>query len=182
MRRRKLFIGALLAFAIAFLGIGYAAITNRTLTVSGTAAATADDSAFDVKFTGTPTASTTNGGSSASASGTVTGDLAATITVSGMTTKDQYVTVTYTISNASTEYDAQLDTTYGTSGILITNADDGAAYFTVTATLGNEGANIAAGGSTTLVVKVQMAKTPAADVAASDISVSVRYKPVEKSA
>lgn len=178
MRKRKLFIGALLAFAIAFLGIGYAAVASRTLTVNGTAAATADDSAFDVKFTGTPTADTTHGGSheDLAASGAISSDRVATMTVEGMTTKGQYVTVTYTITNNSAELSAKLKT----NGITVTNVTGTAAtYMQVTAELANPSATIAHGQSTTLTVKVEMIKTPTTDITATSFTVAVEFEPVE---
>ena len=95
--------------AIIVLGIGYAVIENITLTINGSATATANDANFKVIFEG----ATSNSASNQNI--TVTNSIAedeqgtpekqqklhAVFSVSGMTKAGDYADVTYTVKNKS---------------------------------------------------------------------------------
>ena len=50
IKSKKTFVGVFLILAVLFLGVGYAAIANIALKISGTLGATADDKNFKVAF------------------------------------------------------------------------------------------------------------------------------------
>ena len=171
MRKRKLFIGALLAFAIAFLGIGYAAITARTLTVNGSASATAPDAEADVKFisvvesgTSTPADAAVSDTTSPVVSSTPNKTIS--ISVTGLANKNDTITFTLTYKNFSTDYVANYDST---TGVVI--ADGGAEgsrnteYFQITTTTPTASLNPNAEGS--IDVTVKLIKQPVVDQTSS---------------
>ena len=96
-KKKKGLVIVLLLIAVLVLGVGYAAISNVTLHITGQATGVSDDENFDVNFIGTPSFSKTG----ASAGATVTHD--ATIQVGGLKKVDDYVTATYDIKNVSPE-------------------------------------------------------------------------------
>ena len=144
MKRTFTIVGILVA--VLMLGIGYAAITGTTLSITGTAAAGVDNSNFVVRFD-QETPVTKNSFVSAAA---ITGDTAATISVEGLTTVNQTATATYTILNASTDLVANLVAEVTQN----TNSD----YFDVTTSFASN--SVAAGESTTITVSVRLKKTP----------------------
>lgn len=113
-KTNKIIIGVIL-IAVMLLGIGYAAIQNITLNISGTAKADPSQSNFKVMFTGTPTVS-----DSSKVVAAITNDTNATINVSGLTAKGQTVTATYTVQNVSSDLSADLSvaTTNSNTDIL----------------------------------------------------------------
>lgn len=166
MKKRKTFVGVALLVAVLMLGIGYAAISNIDLKITGSASATPSDSNFKVKFTGTPETDATNVSSAstnATVTASVTDDLNATIDVSGLTTTGDYVTATYTILNDSPELAATLAVGEITKAVKTSAATDSTDYFNVTATL--KDTEIAATKTTTVTVKVELTKTPVEDKA-----------------
>ena len=76
----KIILVTIVATAI-LLGLGYAAIQNITLNITGTASANVNQDNFDVSFVGTPVVS-----DSALATAKITDEVNATIGVSGLTT------------------------------------------------------------------------------------------------
>lgn len=162
MKQKRTFITLLLIIALLCLGIAYAAIGNITLNISGSVSATTSDSNFVVKFTGEPT-TTGNGTIEAK----ITSDQSATINISGLTTKDQTATVTYTIKNASPEnLTANL-----IKNVSHTNKD----WFEVTADFGKT--TIDKEEATIMTVTIKLLKTPATsedETAAKDtITISI---------
>ena len=162
--------------AVLLLGVGYAAITGINLNITGTASATASGDNFNVQFTGTPTTDVTHGGTGATTTATIVNTTSGSIVVSGLTTKDQYVTATYTIANESTELYANLaQTTCAATGA-------NASYFNVTcatATAKLNPKNDSTSDETTLTVTVTLAKTPSSDVTNVPISVTFAATPSE---
>ena len=156
MKKKRTFLVVALLVAALSLAVGYAAIT-KNLEVTGSASATTNDDNFKVRFTGTPE---TSDGSKVTAK--VTGELAATINVSDLTTTGDTVTATYEIEN----YSAELGASLAVGTIENSNKD----YFEVTASLG--AASIAAGAKTTLTVTVKLLKTPVENQT-TDITVPV---------
>lgn len=151
MKSKKTLMTLGVIVAVLVLGVGYAAITDINLNINGTAAATPSDDNFSVIFTGTPSTS----GDTVSAS--ITDDLTATMTVTGLTTTGDTATASYTIKNASEELSATVE--QGT----ITN--DNETYFEVTTDWTTT--TLAADGSKTVTVTVKLIKTPIEDQSAT---------------
>lgn len=153
MKNRKVVIVTFIIVLVLLLGIGYA-ITDKTLTISGNVTASADDANFKVKFDNTVTPTATGDGT---ASGSITNDLTAVITVSGLTTVGQKATVTYTIKNESPDLKANLTATPS-----ITNSE----YFNVTYKFAGDASTttVNAGGNTTIAVTVELVKAPLEEV------------------
>ena len=87
---------AVMVLAVLLLGIGYAAIQNVTLNITGTAVADPNQANFKVQFSGEPTVSDADKVKAA-----VSDELNATINVTGLTAKGESVAATYTVHNAS---------------------------------------------------------------------------------
>ena len=118
MKKRNYWL--IMLVAVVILGIGYAAISNVTLSITGSATAkqSAADEDFIVRFikgsdTGStyadvatyaanPVSYTVSDGSRATASASVTGDTTATFSVNNIA-KDDYVEFTYYVANLSTK-------------------------------------------------------------------------------
>lgn len=161
-KTNKIIIGVIL-IAVMLLGIGYAAIQNITLNISGTAKADPSQSNFKVMFTGTPTVS-----DSSKVVAAITNDTNATINVSGLTAKGQTVTATYTVQNVSSDLSADLS-------VATTNSNT--EYFTLKAELAKT--SLVAGEATTLTVTVILTKTPVSETVSSTIGIQLTATPVE---
>lgn len=96
IKSKKTFVGVFLILAVLFLGVGYAAIVNITLKISGTLGATADDKNFEVAFSDKAIVT-----SDSKITAEKTDDLNVTIKVTGLTAKGDHVTATYEIENKS---------------------------------------------------------------------------------
>lgn len=113
MKRKKNY-WLIMLVAVVVLGVGYAAVSNVVLNITGTASAKAGltDDEFIVKFvkalnntTEAPTFDagyTASAGFTGTASASVTGDKTATFTIADMQENDE-VTFTYFVANLSTE-------------------------------------------------------------------------------
>ena len=101
MNKSKKIIVAVMIVAMLLMAIGYAALSNVTLTIGGTAAAVADDNNFKVWFSGKSTPS----GEGASASVTEN-SRTATVTISDLMVVDEEKYVILEIENESTDIDA----------------------------------------------------------------------------
>ena len=145
------------------LGLGYAAIQNITLNIAGTAVADPNQSNFKVKFTGTPAVS-----DSTYVTANITGDTTATINVNGLTKKGQKVTATYEISNLSSDLSSDLN-------VAVSNSNT--EYFFVSSKL--EKTSLTAGEKTTVLVTVELTKTPIDGDVSSNIGVTMNAMPVE---
>lgn len=163
-KTKKIIIGVVI-IAILLIGIGYAAISNITLNIGGSAKANPSDANFSVRLTGTPTVSDQTKVTGA----TVTGDLSATIKVEGLTTKGEKVTATYTIENTSADLSANLSATVPEN----TNSE----YFKVTPTLAKT--QIKSHETTTVVVEVELLKTPVEKDETSSINVQIIAEAVQ---
>lgn len=163
-KTRKIIIGVVVA-AILVIGIGYAALKNITLNISGSATANPDDSNFIVKFTGTPTVSD----STIVTGSNVTGDLKASFTVAGLTAKGETATITYTIENASEDLSANL------SAEVIKNTNGN--YFKVTPTFAKT--SILKKETTTVTIEVELLKTPVEQEETSTIEIAITAVPVQ---
>lgn len=166
MKNKKIFIVVALLIAVLLLGIGYAAISNITLTISGKATATPADANFVVRFAETPYPSVSDG---TKVTAERTDDKTATLNVTGLTAKGDTVTATYTIENASADLTADL------SAAVTNNSND--TYFKVTPTLAKS--SITAGTETTVTVEIELVKTPVETDVSSNITVTLTAKPVQ---
>ena len=158
----KIIIVTIIAASI-LLGLGYAAIQNITLNISGTAAADPNQANFKVRFTGTPLVS-----DSSYVTARISNDTNATFDVSGLNTKGQKVTATYDITNESSDLSADLT-------IATTNSNT--EYFNVTSNLAKE--SIVAGETTTVTVTVELTKVLLTEGVSSDIGIEIIAAPVE---
>ncbi|MBR3613566.1 MAG: hypothetical protein IKL55_00070 [Clostridia bacterium] len=152
MKNKKLLVGIALLIVVLVIGIGYAAITG-SLTISGTATATADDSNLKVQFTGVTNPATTTDGVTATAT---EGSTSATLNVTGLTTAGQSKTATYTIANNSDELKALVD--------VKTEEITNTGFFSIDATVANPTTELEPGDETTVTVTVTLNKTPIEEV------------------
>ena len=158
----KIIIGVLLV-GILLLGLGYAAIQSITLNISGTASADPNQANFNVKFTGTPEVS-----DDTSVTARITNDTNATIDISGLTQKGESVNAIYTIQNLSTDLSADLS-------VATTNSNT--EYFTLSSRLAKT--SLTSGETTTVMVTVELTKTPLAESVSSTIGVQLTAVPVQ---
>ena len=158
----KIILVTIIATCI-LLGLGYAAITNITLNIAGSASANADQANFKVRFIGTPAVS-----DPVAASAKITADHTATISVQGLTTAGQFVTATYEIKNESQDLSGDLK-------VETTNSNK--EYFTISSKL--DKSSLKAGESTTALVTVKLTKTPIDGDVSSNIGVTLTAMPVE---
>ena len=145
------------------LGLGYAAIQNITLNITGTASANVNQDNFDVSFVGTPTVS-----ESTYATARIEDELSATIAVSGLTKAGQEVTATYDIKNNSSDLSADLK-------VLATSSDT--EYFFISSKLAKS--SLVAGESTTVTVTVKLTKTPIDGDVSTNIDIDLTAMPVQ---
>lgn len=145
------------------LGIGYAAIQNITLNISGTASADPSQENFNVMFYGIQEVSNFE-----LVSAEITNNTNATINVSGLTEKGQKEYATYTIKNESADLSAELSA-------LITNSNE--EYFLISYQI--EETSLIAGEMTLLKIVVELIKTPLDESVNSTIGVELKAAPVQ---
>ena len=160
----KIILVTIIATSI-LLGLGYAAIQNITLNITGTATANPNQSNFKVHFVQETAPTVSN---SAFATATVTDDTNATISVSGLTSKGQVVTAIYTVKNSSTDLSSDLS-------VATTNSNT--EYFKLSSELANT--SLKAGETTTVTVTVELTKTPLEENVSSTIGVQLTAVPVQ---
>ena len=162
MNKRKSMIGLLLIVAVLFIGIGYAAISSVTLTITGNAKVEPGADAFNVNYTYDSTTPANNKIVGAASTGfTITAAntyaeytalRTAVISATEFTEQGQYVDFTFTVKNESSHLNATL-----------TNSDislpSGNTYFTVTLP-STVNLNLAPNGTGTFTVRVTCVKTP----------------------
>lgn len=165
MKSRKTFVSVFLVLAVLFLGVGYAAISNITLKISGNLTATASDENFKVAFTDTKVVI-----SDSKITGEKTDDLNAKIAVTGLTAKGEKVTATYEIENKSADLSASIAVP------AITNSNE--EYFKVT-TDWAEAKTVASKGKVTVTVTVELIKTPIGEDESATVNVSLVASPVQ---
>ena len=148
MKRRRGLIAVLIVCVAAVLGIGYAALSD-TLIINGTSNATPSDAnfvvVFDTEAQNTVEHCTVTEVTETTAKMTVTG--------ADLTKTGDSATATLTIDNNSPELGASL-------AASVTNTNE--EYFTVTYDFAQD--SIAASGTTTITVTVELVKTPIENV------------------
>ena len=158
--------GILLIATIILIAIGYAAITNVELKISGTGNAQANKDNFIVEFIGIPT---TGGKGTTTATINASKKTEGTVEVSGLTAKGDTATATYTVKNQSQDLSADL-TAKATSS--------NESYFETMCTV--EKTTLKAQEETTLTVTIKLLKTPIDETKedlTSNIGVSIIAEP-----
>ena len=146
MRRNTKIVGGILLVAILLVAVGYAAITNVTLNIKGTAKSEGNPDNFKVELIGEPQ---TSGDGTTTATINTADKTQGTMNVSGLNAKGQTAIATYTVKNQSTDLSADL-----TAKATSTNDE----YFEVQCSL--DKTTLKAGEETTMTVKVKLLKTP----------------------
>ena len=165
-RANNKIVGGIVLLAIILVAVGYAAITNVTLNINGTAKSEANQTNFAVEFIGTPT---TGGKGTTTATINESKKTEGTVKVSGLTAKGDTATATFTVKNKSDDLSTDL-----TAEATNSNTD----YFEVISNL--EKTTLKAGEETTLTVKVKLLKTPIDETKeglTSNIGVSIIAEP-----
>ena len=163
MKKTTKILMLLLIVSLLLLGIGYAAIQNITLNISGTATADPSQSNFKVKFSGTPEVS-----DSVYVTIGMTNETNATMNVSGLTQKGQTASATFEIENASSDLSADVS-------VITTNSNT--EYFTLSSKLTKT--SLEAGEKTTVKVTTELKKTPISDSVSSNIGIQLTVTPVQ---
>lgn len=173
MKKRKTFIAMALVIAVLVLGVGYAAISNITLNVNGTANVTANAD-FKVAFDTGHAVDVATG-----AAGEYTNTTTATMTVNlDSTTKT--TSAIYKIDNTSTELSANLTAN-------VTNNDEGLnKYVAITSKLYSDAdctaeltGPIAKGTSAYLKVTASVTNNPSKDVTNKEFKVTITAEPAD---
>ena len=168
MKNKKSLLGLGLLALVLVLGVGYAVVSSQNLSISGTASVAA--STLDVVFTEDIT---TAGKGTTTA--TKTSDLAATISVTGLTEVGDVATATYTIKNNEKDLAAEI------TKASITNNKE--AFFKVTTTVDSTATTIAKEGTATVTVTVELIKMPIEESdSTATISVNLLATPVQPTA
>ena len=165
-RANNKIVGGVVLLAIILVAVGYAAITNVTLNINGTAKSGASQSNFVVEFVGTPT---TGGKGTTTATINASKNTEGTVEVSGLTAKGDTATATYTVKNQSQDLSADL-----TAEATSSNEK----YFETICTV--EKTTLKAQEETTLTVTVKLLKTPideSKEDLTSNIGVSITAEP-----
>ena len=139
-------IGGIVLLAIVLVAVGYAAITNVTLNIKGTAKSEGNPDNFKVELIGEPQ---TSGDGTTTATINTADKTQGTMNVSGLNAKGQTAIATYTVKNQSADLSADL-----TAKATSTNDE----YFEVQCSL--DKTTLKAQEETTMTVKVKLLKTP----------------------
>lgn len=142
MKNKKSLLSLGLLALVLVLGVGYAAVNKVTLTFNGEA--TVGEADLKVVITGVTSSKTEN------VEAEVTDEKTGTFKVSNMTLNEE-VTFTFTVKNNETDVKAKL-----TNETTVKGSTE---YFTANYVV-NNGDEIAAGQTATVVVTVKMVKTP----------------------
>ena len=190
MKKRKTFIAMVIVIAILLLGIGYAAVSNVTLNLTGTAniKANADfaveyDTSHTVVVDPNDTVEWAQNDNRAVVAGSYQSTTAAIMTVY-LDSSNTAATAIYKVDNNSTELGATLAASItqisGANAEYFSNIT--AVYYTdanCTQALGNN--TLAAGDSAYLKVTVGLAKSPINDITSASFSVTTTATPQEAS-
>ena len=145
-RANNKIIGGIVLLAIVLVAVGYAAITNVTLNIDGTAKSEGNPDNFKVELVGEPQ---TSGDGTTTATINNADKTQGTMNVSGLNAKGQTAIATYTVKNQSADLSADL-----TAKATSTNDE----YFEVQCSL--DKTTLKAQEQTTMTVKVKLLKTP----------------------
>ena len=153
--------------SLLLLGIGYAAIQNITLSISGFAEVGAKAENFNVKFLEQVDINK-NGFDSVIVDAQKTSDVTATINLSGLSKAGETISAIYTIKNESPDLSADL---------TVSTTNDAPEYLTISSQL--EKTSLLAGEETTVEVVVKVTKTPITENIRAQIGVELIAMPVQ---
>lgn len=161
MKTKRSLVLILILLLVSVLGVGYA-LSTKELTIKGSATVTATDDNFIVRFKKTGDSIYESPSAMTNATGTITNDTEATITVNGLSKVNDEATITYTVENASNGLDAMVLAN-------ITNSNE--TYFDVSvtgiSTSADSKTKIASGDTAQITVNVKLLKTPIIDQSAN---------------
>ena len=165
MRSKRTFQFLGLVVAILLMSVGYAAIQNVELSVSGQAVATPDQGNFKVGFTGEPTHEGTG-----QVALKITGERSATMQVSGLKAVGDTMTAKFTIANTSDDITAYLSTNV---------TQENSKYFEVTASLSKDEIAPDPNGNSSVIlsITVTLIKTPVTESQTDTLTVNVIASP-----
>lgn len=164
MNRKKTLYGLGLFVLILVLGVGYAAVSEVTLNIDGSA--TVASEALKVSFNGVT--DTEDDGKVVASS--TDNSLNASIQVTNLTLNEA-VSATYTIKNQETDVDANV--------IKKQISNDKPEFFEVTTSVDDSAETITAGGTGTVTVTVRLIKTPIeATDSTANIQIDLTASPV----
>lgn len=164
MNRKKTLYGLGLLALILVLGVGYAAVSEVTLNIDGSA--TVANEALKVSFNGVT--DTEDDGKVVASS--TDNSLNASIQVTSLTLNEE-VSATYTIKNQETDVDANV--------IKKQISNDKPEFFEVTTSVDDSAETITAGGTGTVTVTVRLIKTPIeTDDSTANIQIDLTASPV----
>lgn len=164
MNRKKTLYGLGLLALILVLGVGYAAVSEVTLNIDGSA--TVASEALKVSFNGVT--DTEDDGKVVASS--TDNSLNASIQVTNLTLNEA-VSATYTIKNQETDVDANV--------IKKQISNDKPEFFEVTTSVDDSAETITAGGTGTVTVTVRLIKTPIeTDDSTANIQIDLTASPV----
>jgi len=174
MKNNKTILGVVLLITILLLGIGYAAITGYTLTIGGTATATANTENFIIKITdATPGTNCTK----AEPVSTDTTGRSATMEVSGLANANDVAKATFEVTNFSPDLNAKLSVTASQATDKVADSGDGA-YFDITTDIKENTTSVAPEGTRTVEVTVRLKETIKDDKTAT-INIQLNAEPEE---
>lgn len=169
MKKKRTLTVVAAVLAVLMLGVGYAAVTNDVLNISNaSASASPSDDNFVVQFD-----QDTNVVLGTGVTAAYTGTTTATFSASGLTAKGDKTSATYAIENLSEDLSANLSAVVGT----IEGTEGAKSYFKVTATVANT--TLEAKGTTTLLVEVELLKTPVNEDVSITFPVTITASPVQ---
>ena len=170
-KQKKVVVGVII-IAIVLMAIGYAALTNTTLTITGTAEATANQENFKVYFTGE---NTTKNPDTTDVSVTVNnGEQNATVNMTNLTTKGDTAYAILEIINDSNDVNAE--------SINVTTSQTDTEFFDIEAVMCESNGtpisdySVASGEKTYVKVSATLLQTPTDDVNTS-INVTITAVP-----
>ena len=167
MRKTNKIILISVMISLLLLGIGYAAIQNITLSISGVAEVNSEQANFNVRFV-EPITIENNGYDNIEIDAHIENDVNATINLGGDINVNEPVSVTYTIRNESADLSADL---------TVTASNDNPEYFTITSKL--DETSIKVNEETTVTVTVELTKIPIFNDESTNILVELIAMPVQ---
>ena len=165
---KKFFQISLFIFiAVVILGIGYAVVTSIQLLVNGTTTISPDQKKFKVHFVSADKISGSSGVSVISSIDS-NDDTKALFSITGLSKKGDNATAVYKVKNDSKKIGTKIS-------LDLTNSNSN--YFKVTETIMDN--KLQAGETTTVLVKVEMIRTPSEGEVKTDISAKLKAEPID---
>ena len=164
--------------AVVVVGVGYAALNNITLNITGSTMATPDDANFNVIFTEAKQPVITKEVEAEEVVASATSEIvsgnpeSAKITITNLTAKGDTVVAEYTIQNTSKDLAAK---------VSIKTTKTNTKYTVTPELVGTIGGYIKAGDTATAKVTVKLLETPIKNDITEDIGIAITAEPVQAS-